>query len=428
MLRLRSLTGAAEAGHLRERPALLRRRAADLLGQHGGADAAAPGRVQAVLDGDVVVDDDLLDGDALVAREVGGHLEVHDVAGVVLDDVQDAGAAVDGLRRRQHLVRRRRGEHLARAGGVEHARADEAAVHAARAPSRRRRRSPPCPATGASARTIQCGSVWTTQAAGVRQGDAGELLPDDVLRPVDELLHRCPLQLRPPGRAGGFTVTRPSFVARRARRQGRLSPVAPSSRGRRPVLSPRASGIDSAVPPPVERRHRPDWRCRPCPAPRSPTDWSPPRCRQAGREARQPLRRDRRRLRRLRGRVGARRGAGPQGELAQRRPAQGGHDVGRARQGHRARRPGLPAEGLRRVRRATRRRSTEAAGHRRAQARRRPRTRRRLRARVTCSPSCSGTRARPAMGRVSSGAGYVACRAETVARRRRDRPPGTLDP
>jgi len=35
---------------------------------------------------------------------IGGHLEVHDIAGVVLDDMQDPGAAVDGLGGFQHLV------------------------------------------------------------------------------------------------------------------------------------------------------------------------------------------------------------------------------------------------------------------------------------------------------------------------------------
>ena len=191
---------AAEAGHLRERPARLRSRAADLLGEHGGADAAAPGRVEAVLDGDVVVDDDLLHGESLVARKVGGHLEVHHVAGVVLDDVEGAGAAVDGLRRGEHLVRRRGGEDLARAGGVEHTRADEPAVH--RFVSRA--------AAGDDRHLAGHGRVGARdpvrvgvddETAGVRQGDAGEFLPDDVFRPVDELLHRssssCGRRVRP---------------------------------------------------------------------------------------------------------------------------------------------------------------------------------------------------------------------------------------
>ena len=59
---------------------------------------------------------------------LGGHLEIHHVAFVVLDDesmpapVSTASAAAD------HLVGRRRGEHLAGAGGIEHAVADEAGM------------------------------------------------------------------------------------------------------------------------------------------------------------------------------------------------------------------------------------------------------------------------------------------------------------
>ena len=109
--------------------ALLGGRADDLLQQHGDADAAAsrgPGRV---LDRDVVVVTTVCDPDARVGGgQLAGHLEVHDVAGVVLHDVQHAGARVDDLRRLEHLVGRRRGEDLAAARGVEHARADEAAV------------------------------------------------------------------------------------------------------------------------------------------------------------------------------------------------------------------------------------------------------------------------------------------------------------
>ena len=66
--------------------------------------------------------------DAGVGGQLCRHLEVHHVAGVVLHDVQDARAAVDGGRRRQHLVGHRGGEHLAGTGRVEHAEADEPAV------------------------------------------------------------------------------------------------------------------------------------------------------------------------------------------------------------------------------------------------------------------------------------------------------------
>ena len=79
-------------------------------------------------DCDVVVDHDRLDLDAVVGSLVGGHLEVEDVTGVVLDDVDDARSTVHSLGGGEHLVRHRRCEHLARAGRVEHALADEAAV------------------------------------------------------------------------------------------------------------------------------------------------------------------------------------------------------------------------------------------------------------------------------------------------------------
>ena len=129
MLRPLRVDLAGDVGDRVEVATLLGGRAGDLLEQHGDADAAAAGGPGAVLDGDVVVGDDRDDARAgLGGGHLGGHLEVHDVAGVVLHDVQDAGAAVDELGRGEHLVGHRRGEHLAGAGGVEHAEPDEAAV------------------------------------------------------------------------------------------------------------------------------------------------------------------------------------------------------------------------------------------------------------------------------------------------------------
>jgi len=104
------------------------RGARDLLDEHRARDAAAAGGVEGVLHGDVVVRDDGPHGDALGADQVGGRLEVQDVAGVVLHDVHDAGAGAYGQRGRQDLVRSGRGEHGARDGGVEHAQAHVPAV------------------------------------------------------------------------------------------------------------------------------------------------------------------------------------------------------------------------------------------------------------------------------------------------------------
>ena len=147
MLRPWSLTFFARSATLLQRSALLGGRSDDLLQQHGHADAAAAGGVEAVLDGDVVVGDDRLHLGAGVGRgHLGGHLEVHHVAGVVLHDVEHAGAAVDRLGRLHHLVRHRRGEHLTRTGGVEHPERRRTRRASARALTLHRRSGPPCPA------------------------------------------------------------------------------------------------------------------------------------------------------------------------------------------------------------------------------------------------------------------------------------------
>src|SRR5438552_3345429 len=85
----------------------LRRRADDLLDEHGRAGTPPAGGPRRVLHGHVVVDDHGLDPHPVVTRELGGHLEVEHVAGVVLHDVQYPGTGVDRLRGGQDLVRYR---------------------------------------------------------------------------------------------------------------------------------------------------------------------------------------------------------------------------------------------------------------------------------------------------------------------------------
>jgi hypothetical protein len=104
-------------------------RAGDLLEQHSDAHTATSGRPRAVLYRDVVVGHD---GDHVESGfcrgHLGGHLEVHHVAGVVLHDVQDPGAAVDVLGCLEQLVGCGGGEVLAGTRRVEHAEPDESAV------------------------------------------------------------------------------------------------------------------------------------------------------------------------------------------------------------------------------------------------------------------------------------------------------------
>ena len=140
---------ARHRGHAGEVATLVGGCAGELLDQHGDADAPPARRVEAVLHGDVVVRHHRDDLDAGVSGgELGGHLEVHDVAGVVLHDVQHAGAAVDAARRFEHLVGHRRGEHLARARGVEHAGSDEPAVQRLVPGPAAGQHARPCPVPG----------------------------------------------------------------------------------------------------------------------------------------------------------------------------------------------------------------------------------------------------------------------------------------
>ena len=155
-------------------------------------DAAAPGGVERVLDGAVVVHDHARHLDAVVLGELGREAEVEHVAGVVLDDVQDARAAVDGLRGRLHLIRHRRGEDRAGAGRVEHARADEAAVQGL-VPRAAARDEPDLAGDGRVGADDQLLVEVDPHEAGVRACDARERLGHDVLGIVHELLHglRC---------------------------------------------------------------------------------------------------------------------------------------------------------------------------------------------------------------------------------------------
>ena len=106
MLRPHPFTLWAIAADRREIGAVLGGGTADLLEQHCRADTAAARGVEAVLDRHIIVGDDRLHLDArFFGGQLGGHLEVQDVAGVVLDDVQHAGTGVHDLGGLVHLVR-----------------------------------------------------------------------------------------------------------------------------------------------------------------------------------------------------------------------------------------------------------------------------------------------------------------------------------
>ena len=114
-----------DAHQLVEVGALLRGGADGLDHEEVAGDAAPADRPGRVLDGHVVVDEEGLDPQALGLAELAAHLEGGLVAGVVVDDVEDAHLRVHQLRCLDDELDRRAGEDVARAGGVEHARTDD---------------------------------------------------------------------------------------------------------------------------------------------------------------------------------------------------------------------------------------------------------------------------------------------------------------
>ena len=156
----------------------------DLLDNERAGHAAAASAVGRALDGDIVIGDD---GGGAALRELGGHLEIHAVPGIVLDDEEDPGLARDRLRRLDDLIGRRGGEDLARTGGVEHAIAYESGVQRF--------------VTAAAARDerhfvrVQLAAPQKlpfrpeNDDIGVRGGEAVEALGNDRLGRIDELLH-----------------------------------------------------------------------------------------------------------------------------------------------------------------------------------------------------------------------------------------------
>src|ERR1700674_1632727 len=90
-------------GHLGEVAAGFGGRTRDLFREHGRAHTPPACRVDRVLHGHVRVDDHRGHLDALVGRVFGRKLEVEHVARVVLDDVDDTGAAVNGFCGGKHL-------------------------------------------------------------------------------------------------------------------------------------------------------------------------------------------------------------------------------------------------------------------------------------------------------------------------------------
>ena len=99
--------------------------AQNFLHDQGAGHAAPPRGVSRVFHRHIVIDHH---HGVFLVQHFGCHLEIHHVAGVVLDDEENASATVHGLRGIHHLVGCGRGEDLTRAGRVKHAVADKTGV------------------------------------------------------------------------------------------------------------------------------------------------------------------------------------------------------------------------------------------------------------------------------------------------------------
>ena len=97
----------------------------DLLHDQRAGDAAPSRRKSRFLHRDIVISNHDCDR---AFRHFARHVEIHDVAFVVLDDEQDTAAIVGRLGSGKNEIRRRRSKNLAGTCGVEHAVANKAGM------------------------------------------------------------------------------------------------------------------------------------------------------------------------------------------------------------------------------------------------------------------------------------------------------------
>src|SRR5690606_27334795 len=174
-----------------EARALLGGRAAGLDHEEVAGDAAAADGVRGILHGDVVVDDEALDVDALGLRHLDRHVPVHAVALVVVDQHQDALRRAHPLDALVAELHRRGGEDAARRGGIEHAGADGHDVRRLVAAARalHDRYLVGIRPVGAVDQVV-LGHV--AEQVGIRERDAFEHLRYEIGGIVDELFHVWP--------------------------------------------------------------------------------------------------------------------------------------------------------------------------------------------------------------------------------------------
>ena len=98
-----------------------RRRTRKLMYEYRARDAAPSGGIGAVLNRHIIANDYIIGLDAILRRNFAGHGEIHNITGVILDDHQNARAAIRRLDALNDAIRRGGRKYVARDRRIQHA-------------------------------------------------------------------------------------------------------------------------------------------------------------------------------------------------------------------------------------------------------------------------------------------------------------------
>ena len=141
--------------------------------------------MKGILDSDVIIGDD---GFLFPFEELRGHLEIHDIAGVVLDDPKNASAVFDLFGRSQNLVGSRRSEYLSGASCVQHSESDKSCMQRLVAGSAaRNQRDLAGPASSFSRHQPRIKRDF--HDVGMGESKAAQALDQNVIDLIDQFLH-----------------------------------------------------------------------------------------------------------------------------------------------------------------------------------------------------------------------------------------------
>ncbi len=158
--------------------------------QHRAGDATPTLGFHGIAQGDIVGDHDRLDRNPVVSREFSGQAKVQPVAGIILDDQQDASRSRHGADCGEDGVHARRGKDIARDRRMQHASADITGMgRLMPAAAARKNRNPSPRIAGRQIGPKHDVLAFQKGLAGGQIHQALQHLAHDGTRIVDELLH-----------------------------------------------------------------------------------------------------------------------------------------------------------------------------------------------------------------------------------------------